>query len=60
MRLSSLTLIMVSDGPHGLQETKSVTTPLTEAALLHAGTLLISGEPDSAGRRVVALRASAP
>jgi hypothetical protein len=51
---------MVSDGPHGLQETKSVTTPLTEAALLHAGTLLISGEPDSAGRRVVALRASAP
>jgi hypothetical protein len=59
MRLSSLTLIMVSDGPHGLQETKSVTTPLTEATLLHAGTLLMSQEPDESGRRIVALRASA-
>lgn len=60
MRLSSLTVMLVADGPHGLTETKQETYPLTEAALLHAGTLLISGEPDSAGRRVVALRASAP
>jgi len=59
MRLSSLTLILVSDGPHGLSETKQETHPLTEAALLHAGTLLISGDADEHGRRIVALRASA-
>jgi hypothetical protein len=59
MRLSSLTIITVTEGPRGLQETKSVTTPLTEAALLHAGTLLISGDTDEHGRRIVALRASA-
>lgn len=60
MRLSSLTIILVSDGPGGITETKQETHPLTEATLLHAGTLLISGEADSFGRRVVALRASAP
>jgi hypothetical protein len=60
MTLSSLTLIMVSDGPHGLQETKTITTPLTEQGLLRAGLLLISGDADDQGRRVIALRASAP
>jgi hypothetical protein len=60
MRLSSLTIILVADGPNGLTETKQETHPLTEAALLEAGTRLISGEPDSSGRRVVSLRASAP
>jgi hypothetical protein len=59
MRLGSLTVITVTEGPRGLQETKSVTTPLTEASLIQAGLQLISGEPDSTGRRVVALRASA-
>jgi hypothetical protein len=60
MTLSSLTLILASEGPHGITETRQVTTPLTESALITAGLMLMSGEPDSAGRRVVALRASAP
>jgi hypothetical protein len=59
MRLSSRTLILVADGPGGITETKTVTTPLTEQGLLHAGTLLISGDADEHGRRIVALRASA-
>ncbi len=58
MTLSSLTLVVVSDGPHGITETTQVTQPLTEAALIQAGLLLMSGEADSSGRRVVALRAS--
>ena len=60
MTLSSLTLILAAEGPHGITETLSVTTPLTEASLTHAATLLISGDADSNGRRVVALRASKP
>jgi hypothetical protein len=60
MTLSSLTLILAAEGPHGITETLSVTTPLTEASLIQAGLQLLSGEPDSAGRKVVALRASAP
>lgn len=60
MGLSSLTLILVADGPSGISETKQVTTPLTEETLIHAGLLLMSGEPDSLGRRVIALRASKP
>lgn len=58
MTLSSLTVILSSEGPHGIVDTKQETHPLTEANLLHAGTLLISGDVDEHGRRVVALRAS--
>jgi hypothetical protein len=60
MTLSSLTLILSSVGAHGLIDTKQVTQPLTEANLLHAATLLLSGDADEHGRVVVALRASAP
>jgi hypothetical protein len=60
MSLSSLTLILVATGPGGVTESRQITRPLTESALLEAGLLLLSGEPDSSGRRVVALRASRP
>lgn len=58
MTLSSLTLILAEVGPHGVTESRQVTRPLTEAALLDAATLLLSRDADEAGRVVVALRAS--
>lgn len=60
MTLSSLTLVLTSTGPHGITDTKQVTQPLTEANLINAATLLLSGDADERGRVVVALRASKP
>jgi hypothetical protein len=60
MRLSSLTLVLVATGPNGVTESRTITRPLTESNLLNAATLLLSGDADESGRRVVALRASAP
>lgn len=60
MTLSSLTLVLVSDGPRGIQEHREITKPLTEANLTLAATLLLSGDADEFGRVVVALRASKP
>lgn len=60
MALSSLTVMLVAKGPHGLVETCQETRPLTESALIEAGLLLLSGDTDERGRVVVALRASKP
>jgi hypothetical protein len=54
----TLTTTLVAVAPNGQTDSRTHREPLTEAALLRAGTALMTQEPDAQGWIVMAIRTS--